>query len=58
MQGTYSLIERDFQNAEKSYSEALKLSKALKDSKLQATLLGSFGTLYGWQPFVIFFNQI
>jgi two-component sensor histidine kinase/Tfp pilus assembly protein PilF len=49
MQGTYSLIERDFQNAEKSYSEALKLSKALKDSKLQATLFGSFGTLYGWQ---------
>lgn len=49
MNGTYFLLERDFDNAEKNYLQAFKLANQLNDLKVKSGVLSNLGTLYGWQ---------
>lgn len=49
MNGTYFLLERDFDNAEKNYLHAFKLANKLNDLKVKSGVLSNLGTLYGWQ---------
>jgi tetratricopeptide (TPR) repeat protein len=45
--GTFFLLEGNFDNALKYYKQSLKIFKKLNDKKNEAVVVGNFGTLYG-----------
>ncbi len=47
MQGTFSLLEGDYETSLKYYKKGLKLAKEINDHELQAAFCSNLGTYYG-----------
>jgi len=49
MEGTFSLLDGDYERSSEYYHKALEIAEGLEERKLEGAILGSLGTLYGRQ---------